>query len=64
MGYGKDYKYPHNFEEAFVPQQYLSKEFKQKYYNPTQRGYEKNIRQYLQKLERLVQTMKGDGKTK
>ena len=64
MGYGKDYKYPHNFEEAFVPQQYLSKQCKQKYYNPTKRGYEKNITQYLQKLERLVQTMKGDGKTK
>ncbi|MHC4131634.1 MAG: replication-associated recombination protein A [Planctomycetota bacterium] len=60
MGYGSDYKYPHNFKEGFVPQEYLPKEFKKRYYIPTQRGYEKNIRQYLQKLERLIQSIEGD----
>jgi putative ATPase len=62
MGYGSDYKYPHNFKEGFVPQEYLPKEFKKRYYIPTQQGYEKNIRQYLQKLERLIQNIEGDEK--
>jgi putative ATPase len=62
MGYGSDYKYPHNFKESFVLQEYLPKHLKKKYYSPTQQGYEKNIRQYLQKLERLVKNIKGDEK--
>ncbi|MHC5075209.1 MAG: AAA family ATPase, partial [Planctomycetota bacterium] len=62
MGYGSDYKYPHNFEESFVLQEYLPKHLNKKYYSPTQQGYEKNIRQYLQKLERLVKNIKGDEK--
>jgi putative ATPase len=60
MGYGKDYKYPHNFEGSFVQQEYIPKELKKKYYCPTEQGYEKNIRQYLQKLQRLVKSMKRD----
>jgi putative ATPase len=64
MGYGSDYKYPHNFKGGFVPQEYLPKQHKKKYYSPTQQGYEKNISQYLQKLERLLQNIKGDDKVK
>jgi putative ATPase len=54
-GFGADYKYPHNFKEGFVAQEYLSQASKKKYYQPKERGYEKNIKYYLQKLETLIQ---------
>jgi putative ATPase len=44
LGYGKDYLYAHDFEDAYVPQEYLPDALKgQSYYNPTERGYEKII---------------------
>ncbi len=57
-GIGADYKYPHDFEGGFVPQEYLPGRVGKKYYNPKDSGYEKNIKQYLQKLERLIQNRK------
>lgn len=56
IGLGTGYKYPHNFAEGFVLQQYLPEGFRKEYYRPTERGYEKNIKQYLQKLQRLIQS--------
>jgi len=53
-GFGKDYKYPHNFAESFVPQDYLGTKPKKKYYSPKPSGYEKNISRYLQKLQALI----------
>ncbi|NMA86294.1 MAG: replication-associated recombination protein A [Tissierellia bacterium] len=51
LGYGKGYKYPHDFENSYIPQQYLPDEYKyEKYYNPTDNGYEKEIKKYLSKL--------------
>lgn len=51
LGHGAGYKYPHNYENGFVPQQYLPVEFQgKKYYNPTENGYEKKIKQRLRKL--------------
>ena len=58
MGFGFDYKYPHNFEGGFVAQDYLPAGVKKKYYRPSERGYEKNIRHYLQKLEILIKESK------
>lgn len=57
-GFGVDYKYPHNSEDGFVPQEYLPAEMKKNYYIPKERGYEKNIKRYLQKLQTLVQNSK------
>ncbi len=57
FGYGSDYKYPHNFKDGFVRQEYLPGEKKKKYYSPKDIGHEKNIKCYLQKLERLIQDM-------
>ena len=54
-GFGADYKYPHNFDEGFVAQEYLPVDLKKKYYQPKERGYEKNIKHYLQKLQSLIQ---------
>ncbi len=48
LGYGKDYKYAHDYEGAYVPQEYLPEKLKgQHYYFPSVRGYEKIIKQHL-----------------
>ena len=60
-GFGVDYKYPHDFEDGFVPQQYLPAQVKKKYYAPKDRGYEKNLRGYLQKLQTLIEQQSRKG---
>ena len=60
IGFGADYKYPHNFKDGFVPQQYLSDEFQRKYYKPKDIGQEKNILRYLQKLQTLIKSSKAN----
>jgi len=57
-GFGVDYKYPHDFKDGFVPQEYLPAEIYKEYYLPTERGYEKNMKRYLQKLQTLIQNSK------
>jgi len=53
-GFGKGYKYPHNYPGGYVLQDYLPGIAKGTYYQPKQAGYEKNINRYLQKLETLI----------
>lgn len=49
LGYGKEYKYPHNFENAWVEQAYLPEGLQDKtFYDPSTRGFEKTLREYLQ----------------
>ncbi|KPK37373.1 MAG: AAA family ATPase [Phycisphaerae bacterium SG8_4] len=57
-GFGADYKYPHNFVNGFVPQEYLPAGAKKKYYVPKGSGHEKDIQRYLQKLQTLIQNSK------
>ncbi len=57
-GIGSDYLYPHAFAEGFVQQVYLPGT-PVRYYRPSPRGHEKNIRQYLQKLQTLLQDSQG-----
>jgi len=53
FGYGKDYKYAHNYTDAFVGQEYLPDKLKGRlFYAPTDRGYEKVIKQRLDKWRR------------
>jgi putative ATPase len=48
MGYGRDYKYAHDFKGAYVAQHYLPRQLQgERYYFPQDRGYERNIRQRL-----------------
>lgn len=54
MGYGNGYKYPHNYEGAFVRQEYLPGAGGKHYYQPKEAGYEKKIRDYLQKLQEMI----------
>ena len=60
LGFGAEYKYPHDFKDGFVPQDYLPTEMRKKYYSPKDLGYEKNIKRYLQKLQTLIQNSKID----
>ena len=51
MNYGKDYKYPHDYENNFVDDTYLPEEIKDSlFYNPTENGNEKAIRDRLRLL--------------
>jgi putative ATPase len=59
LGYGAEYKYPHNYKDGFVPQQYFPAAMEHKYYEPKETGYEKNIRHYLQKLQTLIENSKA-----
>ncbi|SCG83232.1 putative AAA domain-containing protein yrvN [Proteiniborus sp. DW1] len=48
---GKNYLYPHDYPEGYVSQQYLPDEFADvKYYNPIESGYEKVIKERINKL--------------
>jgi putative ATPase len=51
LGYGKDYKYSHNFEGHFEHQQYLPDELKNKvYYFPGEFGTEAKFKKRMQEL--------------
>ena len=53
FGNGIGYKYPHDFPNHFVRQQYLpDKKISSKYYEPTDRGFESTIRERLDKLRK------------
>ncbi len=48
MGYAKGYRYPHDFEGHYVPQQYLPEELLgRQYYRPSPSGYEEKIARRL-----------------
>jgi putative ATPase len=54
LGYGKDYKYAHNYQDAFVAQDYLPEKLQgQVFYKPTGRGYEKIVKERLDKWRQL-----------
>ncbi len=49
MSYGKGYKYAHDYKDGYVPQSYLPASMEdQRFYFPTQRGYEKTVKQRLE----------------
>ncbi len=55
IGYGKAYKYPHDYEENFTPQNYFPNEIKKtQYYYPTENGQEKNLKERLHKIWKNV----------
>ena len=52
LGYGKGYKYAHNFPDHIVDQEHLPEELKgRKYYFPSESGYEKTIRERMKAWE-------------
>ena len=51
IGYGKDYKYAHDYDQHFVLENYLPDEIKDKqYYFPTENGQEKTLKERLKML--------------
>ena len=61
FGYGKNYKYAHNYEDAIVPQEYLPDKLKgQHFYLPTNRGFEKTIKDRLDKWRELIRKSKKE----
>lgn len=62
FGYGKDYKYAHNFEDAITGQSDLPELLKtRKFYYPTERGLEKRIKERLEYWEQLRQKAREPG---
>ncbi|TSA55699.1 replication-associated recombination protein A [bacterium] len=52
LGRGEGYKYAHDYKDHHVAQDYLPQA--RKYYEPTEMGYEKQIKQYLSRLKRDI----------
>jgi putative ATPase len=51
MQYGKGYKYPHDFEENFVNQEYMPKELKnRKFWHPQSNTSESRLSEFLKKM--------------
>ena len=52
LGHGIGYKYAHDYPEHYVKQQYLPDEIRDaKFYEPTEIGFEKNIKERLERLK-------------
>lgn len=48
LDYGKDYKYAHDYADAYVPQEYLPEKLQgQIFYQPKASGYEKTIKERI-----------------
>ena len=48
LGYGKEYRYPHDFADAFVPENYFPETLgRRRYYDPSDAGHEKVIAERL-----------------
>ena len=53
LGHGVGYKYAHDYPEHFVKQQYLPDEIRgERFYEPTEIGYEERIKERLERLRR------------
>ncbi|WP_315069140.1 replication-associated recombination protein A [uncultured Clostridium sp.] len=60
LGYGKGYRYAHDLDDKVVNMQCLPENLKaRQYYNPTDQGLEKNIKERLE----LIKKLKSKGKS-
>lgn len=48
LGHGEGYKYSHQYKDHYVKQEYIPD--KKRYYEPTDSGYEKKIKEYLDRI--------------
>ncbi len=54
-GYSEGYKYPHDFEAAVTQQDYLPEKLKSaRFYQPSEQGYEKTIKQRMEQWRRIL----------
>jgi len=62
LDYGKDYKYAHDYNGAYVPQEYLPDKLQgQKFYEPKAAGHEKTIKERMDAWQQKKNSAK-DGK--
>ena len=55
LGYGGGYKYPHNFEGNYVPEDYLPEALKaRRFYKPSQNGLERELAERYAEFQRQV----------
>lgn len=53
LGHGMGYKYAHDYKNHYVKQQYLPDELKDRvFYQPSDNGYEKYIKEYFEKIKK------------
>ncbi len=56
IGYAKDYKYAHNYDDHIVNQQHLPDKLKDKiYYKPTEMGFEDKVKKRFEEICRKLQ---------
>jgi len=54
LGYSKGYRYAHDYDEAYTPQEYLPEKLRgETFYHPTGRGYEKLIGERMEYWRKL-----------
>jgi len=54
LGYGRDYKYAHNYKDAIVAQDHLPEKLSGRvFYTPSGRGYEKIVKERLDKWRQI-----------
>jgi putative ATPase len=59
LGYGKDYQYAHDFQDAIVSQEYLPEKIRGRvFYQPVDRGYEQTIRKRLDQWRSMKSQMR------
>jgi putative ATPase len=64
MGYGKGYRYAHDFEGGLVGQQNLPENLEGKtYYHPTDRGYERELAERLARIHEVYNRTSGSEDT-
>ena len=57
LGHGIGYKYAHDYPNHYVEQQYLPDEIKdEKFYIPSDNGYEKTIKEYFRKIKAVSES--------
>jgi putative ATPase len=57
LGHGQDYQYAHDFPGHFVAQDYLGAA--RRYYEPTEQGSEKKIKERLEKWRSQIEAVRG-----
>ncbi len=60
LGYGDNYRYPHDYEGGVADQDYLPRELAgRSYYAPSDRGYEQRIKDYLERVSASRRAMRA-----
>ena len=60
LGYGAGYKYAHDYDAAYVPQEYLPEALRgARWYEPSEHGYEKTVQERMEWWQRLRREAAG-----